>query len=63
MLLDLLAALILIAIVFVVARLFIAIVKPPEPIGVIVWAGATIISLVILLMAVLGRLNVDQLLS
>jgi len=63
MLLDLLAALIVIAIVFVVARLFIAIVKPVEPVGQIVWAGATIVSLVILLMAVLGRLNVDQLLS
>lgn len=63
MLFDLLAALILIAIVFAVAKLFLVVTKPGEPVGPIVYGVATIVSLVILLMAVMGRLNVDALLN
>jgi len=63
MLFDLLIAIIIIAIVFVVARVFLAVAKPGEPFGTIAWGVATIVSLMILIMALLGRLNVDQLLN
>jgi hypothetical protein len=61
MIVDMLVALVLIAIVCVIAQAFLQLVPVPAPVKTIVWAFATIICLLILLAVFTGGLNTGNL--
>jgi hypothetical protein len=58
---DMLVALVLIAIVCVIAQAFLQLVPVPAPVKTIVWAFATIICLLILLAVFTGGLDTGSL--